>query len=202
MIKFLKIRMSNVTKWSFPSCCPFFKQLVRSFSHPHPLIYMWGVKDSDCHIGSHLLGGVKFIPGQLEIFLALAEKLRLKGLSRNKKLADQEVAKESSKQCESKMELPWQKSSSNVALIITRPSNQWKSLINVPILRQYLGKKFFLRSRWEMYEENIFFCGEEKNRTGKVGKYWTKYTTWLVKWIAKRETIQLAQLCITRWWIV
>ena len=149
MIKFLKIRMSNVTKWSFPSCCPFFKQLVRSFSHPHPLISMWGVKDSDCHIGSHLLGGVKFIPGQLEIFLALAEKLRLKGLSRNKKLADQEVAKESSKQCESKMELPWQKSSSNVALIITRPSNQWKSLINVPILRQYLGKKFFLRRRWK-----------------------------------------------------
>ena len=70
------------------------------------------------------------------------------------------------------------------------------------ILRQYFWKNFFLRSRWEMYEENIFFCGEEKNRTGKVGKYWTKYTTWLVKWIAKRETIQLAQLCITRWWIV
>ena len=116
MIKFLKIRMSNVTKWSFPSCCPFFKQLVRSFSHPHPLIYMWGVKDSDCHIGSHLLGGVKFIPGQLEIFLALAEKLRLKGLSRNKKLADQEVAKKSSKQCESKKEKTWEKSSSDVAL--------------------------------------------------------------------------------------
>ena len=163
MIKFLKIRMSNVTKWSFPSCCPFFKQLVRSFSHPHPLIYMWGVKDSDCHIGSHLLGGVKFIPGQLEIFLALAEKLRLKGLSRNKKLADQEVAKESSKQCESKMELPWQKSSSNVALIITRPSNQWKSLINVPILRQYLGKKFFLRRRWKLIRK-IYVFVEKKNK--------------------------------------
>ena len=84
-----------------------------------------------------------FFQGRLEIFPALAEKHGLKGLSRNRKLADQEVAKESSKQCESKMELPWQKSSSNVALIITRPSNECKSLIDVPILRQYLGKKFF-----------------------------------------------------------
>ena len=72
-----------------------------------------------------------FFQGRLEIFPALAEKHRLKGLSRNRKLADQEVAQESSKQCESKMELPWQKSSSNVALI-TRPSNQCKSLIDAP----------------------------------------------------------------------
>ena len=40
----------------------------------------------------------------------------LKGLSRNKKLADQEVAKESSKQCESKKEKTWEKNSSDVAL--------------------------------------------------------------------------------------
>ena len=38
--------------------------LVRSFSHSHPLIYMRGVKDSDCHGGFHLLGGDKFLPGQ------------------------------------------------------------------------------------------------------------------------------------------
>ena len=84
MIKFLKIRMSNVTKWSFPSCRPFFKQLVRSFSHPHPLIYMWGVKDSNCHSGFHLPGGVKFLPGQcniaIAIFPALAEKHRLRNI--------------------------------------------------------------------------------------------------------------------------
>ena len=102
-------------------------------------------------------GETSFYQGKLEIFLALAEKLRLKGLSRNRKLADQEVAQESSKQCESKMELPWQKSSSYVALIITRPSNQCKSLIDVPILRQYLGKKFFCGGdeKW-----NLFTCLE------------------------------------------
>ena len=38
------------------------------------------------------------------------------------------------------------------------------------ILRQYLGKKFFLRSRWEMDEENIFFCGEEKKQNRKSRK--------------------------------
>ena len=28
------------------------------------------------------------------------------------------------------------------------------------------------------------------------------YCAWLIKWVIKREIIQLAELCLTRWWII
>ena len=28
------------------------------------------------------------------------------------------------------------------------------------------------------------------------------YCAWLIKWVVKREIIQLAELCLTRWWII
>ena len=43
----------------------------------------------------------------------------------------------------------------------------------------------------------------------KAGKLFQKLTkldqihcAWLITWVVKRETIQLAELCLTRWWIL
>ena len=71
------------------SSSPFFQNLLKRNRHPHPLIYMTGVKSDD------LLAIVDFIyrgeanvfQEHLDSFLAIAEELQLKGLigKRNKK---------------------------------------------------------------------------------------------------------------------
>ena len=63
---------------------PFFQNLLRRNKHPHPLIYMRGVKSLD------MLAIVDFLycreanvyQENLESFLAIAEELQLKGLMR------------------------------------------------------------------------------------------------------------------------
>ena len=34
------------------------------------------------------------------------------------------------------------------------------------------------------------------------GKVDQVYCAWLIKWVIKREIIQLAEMCLTRWWII
>ena len=36
----------------------------------------------------------------------------------------------------------------------------------------------------------------------KVGKLDQVYCAWLIKWAVKRKNIQLAELCLLRWWII
>ena len=63
---------------------PFFRNLLKRNKHPHPLIFMRGVKSDD------LLAIVDFIyhgeanvcQGNLDYFLAIAEELQLRGLMR------------------------------------------------------------------------------------------------------------------------
>ena len=52
----------------------------------------------------------------------------------------------------------------------TRPSKQCKSLIDSPILRQYLGKKFVCGGDEKWIRKVSFFCGEEKKQKGKSRK--------------------------------
>ena len=63
------------------ACSPFFRDLLRRNKHPHPLIYLRGVKSED------LVGIVDFLYSgeanvnqeNLDSFLAIAEELELKG---------------------------------------------------------------------------------------------------------------------------
>ena len=65
------------------SSSPFFMEILKKKKHPHPLIYMKGVKGDD------LLAMVDFLyygeanvnQENLDVFLSLAEELRLKGLT-------------------------------------------------------------------------------------------------------------------------
>jgi len=64
------------------SSSPFFLNLLRMNNHPHPLIYMRGIKSEDLLAAVDFLyfGAANIREENLESFLALAEELQLKGL--------------------------------------------------------------------------------------------------------------------------
>ena len=65
------------------ACSPFFKKLLKTHSHPQPLIYMRGVKAYELVAMMDFIyeGEANIFQDQLERFLALAEELELKGFS-------------------------------------------------------------------------------------------------------------------------
>ena len=69
------------------ACSPFFKKLLKTHSHPQPLIYMKGMKSSSLTaiMDFLYLGEANVFQEELDSFLALAEDLQLKGLEDNSK---------------------------------------------------------------------------------------------------------------------
>ena len=65
------------------SSSPLFMELLKKNKHPHPLIYMRGLKSEDLVAVMDFLyyGEANVFQDQLDSFLALAEELRLKGLA-------------------------------------------------------------------------------------------------------------------------
>ena len=61
---------------------PFFQKLFEKNTHPHPLIYMRGLKSKDLSaiVGFLYCGEVNVYQENLDSFLAIAEELQLKGL--------------------------------------------------------------------------------------------------------------------------
>ena len=70
-----------------PACSLFFKKLLKAYPHPHPLIYMKGMRSSHLTviIDFLYLGEANIFQEDLESFFALAEELQLKGLHRSSK---------------------------------------------------------------------------------------------------------------------
>ena len=62
---------------------PFFLDLLKRNKHPHPLIYMKGIKSENMLAMINFLhkGEADVLQDNLESFLALADEMRLKGLS-------------------------------------------------------------------------------------------------------------------------
>ena len=67
------------------SSSPFFMDLLKQNRHPHPLIYMRGLKSEDllAIVDFLYFGETNILQENLDSFLALAEELRLKGLTGN-----------------------------------------------------------------------------------------------------------------------
>ena len=65
------------------SSSPFFMELLKKNNHPHPLIYMRGLRSEDLMAIVDFLyrGEANVLQNNLDSFLALAEELRLKGLT-------------------------------------------------------------------------------------------------------------------------
>ena len=65
------------------SSSPFFMDILKKNKHPHPLIYMRGLKSEDLIAIMDFLyyGEANVFQDNLDSFLAIAEELRLKGLT-------------------------------------------------------------------------------------------------------------------------
>jgi len=91
---------------------PFFKNLLKRNKHPHPLIYMRGVKSEDLVAIVDFLyyGEANVYQENIEAFLALAEELNLQGLTgnTNKNTEEEVVLKpdERKKKIKSKQNIP------------------------------------------------------------------------------------------------
>jgi len=67
------------------ACSPFFRNILRRNPHQHPLLYLKGVKYTDLQSVLNFMyhGEVNVAQDELNSFLAVAEDLRVKGLTQN-----------------------------------------------------------------------------------------------------------------------
>jgi len=67
------------------ACSPFFRGVLRRNPHAHPLLYLKGVKFTDLQSVLSFMyhGEVNVAQEELNSFLAVAEELRVKGLTQN-----------------------------------------------------------------------------------------------------------------------
>merc|ERR1712096_283835 len=68
------------------ACSPFFRTILRRNRHEHPLLYLKGVKYIDLMAVLNFMhhGEVNVAQEELNSFLAIAEDLKVKGLTQNK----------------------------------------------------------------------------------------------------------------------
>ena len=80
-------------KFILAASSPFFQNLLRINKHVHPLIYMRGMKSEDllAIVDFLYLGEAKVYQENLDNFLAIAEELKLKGLS-NKETKEEYIS--------------------------------------------------------------------------------------------------------------
>ena len=73
----------QVHKVILASSSPFFKEMLKRNKHPHPLIYMRGLKAQDlvAMVDFLYFGEANVNEESLDVFLGLAEELKLKGLT-------------------------------------------------------------------------------------------------------------------------
>ena len=78
-------RQIKAHKFVLASSSPFFNALLKGNIHPHPLIYMRGLRSEDilAMLDFLYLGESKVFQENLDSFLALAEELKLKGFTTN-----------------------------------------------------------------------------------------------------------------------
>merc|ERR1712012_1060199 len=67
------------------ACSPFFRSVLKRNPHQHPLLYLKGVKYTDLQSVLNFMyhGEVNVAQDELNSFLAVAEELRVKGLTQN-----------------------------------------------------------------------------------------------------------------------
>merc|ERR1711874_47665 len=76
------------------ACSPFFRNVLRRNPHQHPLLYLKGVKYKDILsvLNFMYMGEVNVAQEELNSFLAVAEDLRVKGLTQNNSSSESSAA--------------------------------------------------------------------------------------------------------------
>ena len=95
-------KQAEVHKVVLVSSSPFFKELLRRNKHPHPLIYMKGVKSENlmAMLEFFYFGEANVYQENLDTFLAFADELKLKGLNGSEQPKDNDIREQSSRSSE------------------------------------------------------------------------------------------------------
>lgn len=90
------------------ACSPFFRQVLRKNPHQHPLLYLKGVKYKELLsvLNFMYMGEVNVAQEELNSFLAVAEDLRVKGLTQNNSEAGDKTKSEPGKSTSSRSREP------------------------------------------------------------------------------------------------
>jgi len=90
------------------ACSPFFRNILRRNPHQHPLLYLKGVKYTDLQSVLNFMyhGEVNVAQEELNSFLAVAEDLRVKGLTQNQSSSHQSSSKQPASYPQSRSPLP------------------------------------------------------------------------------------------------
>ena len=113
------------------SSSPFLKNLLKKNKHPHPLIYVRGLKFEDlANILDFLyLGEVRVFQENLESFLELAKELQLKGLTEKEEVISKdcnEVSPQEKKQKEESYFLPDNENKKEIPTTVSIRDNKMK----------------------------------------------------------------------------
>ena len=89
-------KQAEVHKVVLASSSPFFKELLRRNKHPHPLIYMRGVKSENlmAMLEFFYFGEANVYQQNLDKFLAFADELKLKGLNGSDQPKDTDITEQ------------------------------------------------------------------------------------------------------------
>jgi len=90
------------------ACSPFFRNILRRNPHQHPLLYLKGVKYTDLQSVLNFMyhGEVNVAQEELNSFLAVAEDLRVKGLTQNQSGSSSSRAKETYSTSKPQQDIP------------------------------------------------------------------------------------------------
>ena len=101
-------RTVQAHKLVLSACSPFFKSLLKTNKHPHPLLYLKGVKYEEILLVLNFMyhGEVNVAQDELNSFLSVAEDLQVKGYLRTSQSQADQLSKNQTTSKDSQMKSP------------------------------------------------------------------------------------------------
>ena len=97
---------------------------------------------------------------------------------------------------------PWDGGPPRPGTISTRPEIQKNKYERNTKIQTYKIQLWTTQALDQKYKKTNIKYVSIHSYTNNIRKLDQVYCAWLIKWVIKREIIQLTELCLTRWWII